>query len=137
MTTILWLSRHEPLPAQVSALRRKFGEVKIVKYQRPLSTAADAIHLAKECGAEYIIPVLPLSFIAYLVDQASKEGIKIIMAKMKSIHECYQQPCPQFMEDYDTIIESRDYNSGIKIYRHYRFEKFCILEGIKFIERDL
>jgi len=133
MVKVLWISRHKPLPAQLKYLKQKLGDFELIIHDKPLSTAQDAVNLVKQHGAKYIIPVLPLSFIAHLVQEAKKHDFIVLRAEMENIHNCTQHPCPEFNPNTDTIMESRDFNTGQKIYRHFRFKCFVILKDIQII----
>ena len=133
MTVVLWISRHRPLKSQLFYLKQKLGDFKLVIHDKPLSTAENAIELAKKYNADYIIPVLPLSFITHLVTEAKRHGFTVLRAEMDNIHNCKVQPCPEYNPYTDTIMESKDFNTGQKIYRHFRFREFVVLKDIKII----
>jgi len=135
---LLWISRHKPLPAQILFLKEKLGEdCQIVVYDKSLSTAQDAVNLAKEINADYIVPVLPLSFIMHLVAEAKKYGFTVLRAEMENIHNCDSDNCPEYNPDTDTIMQSRDLNTGQTIYRHFRFREFVVLRDIQIITEPL
>ena len=131
---ILWISRHKPLPAQLDYLKKKLDDFEIVIHDKPLATAQDAIKLAEKHGADFIVPVLPLSFIMHLVAEAKKKGFVVLRADMENLHNCESQPCPDYNEYTDSILLSRDINTGDIICRHYRFVGFKVLRDIKLIE---
>ncbi len=132
---VLWLSRHEPLPAQKDYLKSKLGDYKLIVHKKPLNNAEEAVKLAKKYNADYIVPVLPLSFIAYLVDEARKHKMTVLRAEMNLIHNCETTPCPDFHPYTDVIMVSKDFDGKV-IHRHFRFEKFTILKGIKIETED-
>ena len=83
---VLWVSRHSILPAQLCLLMKKLGEdVAIVQYTKPVPNAEFVIKLAEAIGAKYIVPVLPLSFIARLVEHGRKSGITVLFARMEVV----------------------------------------------------
>ncbi len=133
MKTVLWISRHEPLPVQIKTLEQKLRKFRLVKHSKPIATAEKAIELAKNVRADYIIPVLPMSFIIHLVSEAKKHGFTVLRAEMDTLHNCSKQPCPDFDEFQDTIMESRDLDTGETIYRHFRFREFRVLREIKIV----
>lgn len=133
MAVVLWISRHRPLEAQIRELKEKLGEFEIIQHEKPLSTAEEAVELARKYKADYIIPVLPLSFIAHLVTEAKKYNFTVLRAEMENVHNCTQQPCPEYDSYTDTIMESKDYNTGEKIYRHFRFKEFVKLKAIEIV----
>ena len=134
MKKVLWISRHKPLVAQLRALREKLGESELVQHDKPLSTAEDAIKLARQYKADVVIAVLPLSFMAYLADAAAREGFTLLRADMENIHLCSQDPCPEFDPDTDVIMQSRDLNDPEKtIRRHFRFRGFQKLVKVELV----
>jgi len=132
---VLWLSRHEPLPAQIQFLQQKLGNYMLIQYPHPLSTAQAAIKLIQQFQADYVIPVLPLSFIVHLVQESKKHGFVILRAEMQNIHNCSTEPfygysCPEYNKHTDTIMQSKDFQSGQIIHRHFRFREFVKLVDI-------
>jgi len=130
---VLWISRHRPVPAQLEALMNKLGPFELVLHVEPLSTAEDAVRLAEEKKADYIVPVLPLSFIARLVEEAKKRGFTVLRAEMDLIHTCASDLCPDFDERTDVIMRSRDLQTGEEIRRHYRFREFVKLKAVEIV----
>ena len=57
MKKILWMSQHEPLPSQISALKRIFGEVEVVKDPKPFSSAEDIVGRFRSGGYDDIVVV--------------------------------------------------------------------------------
>jgi len=123
---ILWLSRHEPLPAQIKYLREKFGEIEIEKRQEIVRDAKHVIEIIKETGAEIVIPVLPQSIVMRVAEQCAQENIMLLRADMELLHEC-DPACSKFRKDEDTWVNGR----------HYRFKEFKKLKEIKIIEEPL
>ena len=132
---ILWISRHRPLEAQIDYIAKKLDQFAIVIYDKPLATAEDAIKLVREFDAQYVVPVLPLSFIIRLIERAKKCGFTVLRAEMENIHNCKEVPCPDYVEYSDVIMESRDLTTGEKIHRHFRFKWFEVLEDVKIVSR--
>jgi len=132
---VLWLSRHYPLPSQIAWLQNKLGDFELIVHDKPISTANDAVKLAIQYNATYIVPVLPLSFIAHLVTEA-KHGFTVLRAEMQTLHNCTTIPCPDYEPTTDTIMQSKDFTTGQIIHRHFRFQKFVILKEIKIITED-
>lgn len=131
MTVVLWISRHKPLPAQLQYLKQKLGDFKLIMHEKPLNTAKDAVELIKRHNADYVVPVLPLSFIAHLVNESKNEKFTILRAEMENVHNCETDDCPEFDPETDTIMVSRDLNDPSKIIRrHFRFREFRILKDV-------
>jgi hypothetical protein len=111
---ILWLSRHNPLPAQVMELQRIFGDVTITVDDKPLSSAEDVIQRME--GYDEVVMVAPLSIISKVVEY----GVKPLFADMQRIDR---------VEDKD-----RDTEAGG---RCYRFNGFKRIVGVKIELEDL
>jgi len=133
--TVLWLSRHRPLNAQLDELNRKLGEYRMFIHERPLSTADEAIKLAEKHNADYIVPVLPLSFVIRLLD-AARGRYTVLKADMQLIHNCPGMPCSQYDRYRDTIIPTKDYENDRTIFRHFRFRRFLKLVEIREITEE-
>jgi len=134
---ILWISRHKPLPAQIEYLKKKLGDFELIQYPSPLATAQHAVDLVKKVKADYVIPVLPMTFIIHLVQEAKKHKFTVLRAEMETLHNCREYPCPEYNPDTDTIMQSKDLTTGEVIYRHFRFKCFKILKDIVFVEEEL
>jgi len=130
---VLWISRHRPLPAQLSALSDKLGPFELIRHSEPLSTANDAVKIIKEHNANYVVPVLPLSFITLLVQATKRENFVVLRAEMENLHNCVEHPCPDYNPETDTIMQSKDFTSGETIHRHFRFREFVVLKDIQII----
>lgn len=131
---VLWISRHKPLKAQLDYLRDRLGDFKLIQYNKPLATAQNAVELVKQYNADYIVPVLPMTFVMHLVQESRKYRFTVLRANMINLHNCSEQPCRDYNPYTDTIVESRDLTTGQRIYRHFRFDGFRVLKDIKFIE---
>jgi hypothetical protein len=69
-SVVLWISRHDPLPAQLEELRAAYGrDVVVVKAYRRYSTAEEVAKLVDEVGARAVVAVLPLSFVSHLAER--------------------------------------------------------------------
>jgi len=130
---VLWISRHEPLQVQKEELARRLGDFELIIHKEPIATAEKAVELAKSVKADYIVPVLPMTFTMHLVAAAKRENFVVLRAEMETIHNCKQTPCPEFIEETDTIMISKDLTTLDMIRRHFRFREFVILKDIKII----
>jgi len=65
---VLWISRHEPLPAQLRALREKLGKFMLIQHEEALPTASHAVALVRRHKADVVVAVLPLTFMMYLAN---------------------------------------------------------------------
>jgi len=133
---VLWISRHRPLTTQVKTLEEKLGSIKLIEYAKPVPTAEKVIEIVEQTNASYVIPVLPMSFVIRLVQESKKIGFKVLRAEMELIHHCTTKPCPDYNPNTDSIVESKDFETGNIIYRHYRFKGFKVLKEVKFVEEE-
>jgi len=125
---IAWVSRHSPLPSQISALKLKLGKVKIVHVLRTFKNAEDVLSDIKATGAKYAVVVLPLSMIAELLPLAKRERIILLWAEMKGLHECLgPEECDEFNADTDVWLPLYGGPKG----RHMRFIEFKIIKAIR------
>jgi hypothetical protein len=125
MVKVLWVSRHKPLASQIKALTEKLGEVEVAIYDQPIPTAEHLINIVKNTGAEVVVPVLPLSFIARLAEAAKKEGFTILFARMDVVAQTRD-----VWEAERIVSEARDkrttttYADGtVKVHEFKGFEK--------------
>ena len=128
---ILWCSQHEPIRAQVEELEKRLGEIEFVLYKLGVPNAQYVIDLVKEEGAEYLIAILPLSFIQKIVTGLKNTECKLLRSSMINLHTCYDK-CNQFNKNTDVLVHNKNGS-----FRHYRFLKYEILQDVVFITDDL
>jgi len=134
---VLWLSRQRPLPVQIEVLKEKLGNIILLERSRPIPTVDKALELIGKVNADYVIPVLPLTFVVRLVEESRKSKFVVIRPIMDLVHECSSTPCPDYDPRTDTLVETKDYETGRVFYRHYRFREFRILKEVQFVEEVL
>ena len=127
-TTVLWVSRHPPLPAQLEELERKLGGVVVYQLSGTIPNAEYVVEKAKELNAKYIVPVLPLSMIARLSELSRREGFTVLWAEMQQVKILSSEPKPG--KDYDP--ESETYIKGIEgTYKIMRFVRFHKIRAVR------
>jgi len=127
-TTVLWVSRHTPLPSQIRFLRNYFGDIKLVQISGVIPTAEHLIPYIERYKPKVVVPVLPLSFIARLCDLAKRYRFTLLWAKMNLLHNDRDEPCEEFDPETDVIVAPN---------RHFRFECFKIIREVKLVLEDL
>jgi len=127
-TTVLWVSRHPPIPIQIKTLEEKLGAIKVIQLSGFIPNAEFVVEKAKEVGAKYIIPVLPLSFIARLVELSRRNGFTVLWAEMEMVKTIQHEPKPN--EDYNPYCEVwiKGYENTYKI---MRFKQFHVIKAIR------
>ena len=105
--TIVWMSRHAPLPSQIAELERLFPGHTLVIEKRPFSSAKQIMQRFHEAGANEMVTVAPWSVIRELI----KLGIKPIYAEMKQVPAA---------EGETTVVVGRS-----KKKRYYKFLRFA------------
>ena len=127
---ILWVSRHKPLNAQVKELKRLFGDIELIIYEGTVVSAQSVIDEAKRHNAKVIVPVLPLSVIARLVELAKKEDIIVLFARMEAI-----ATTKNFEEAERLVKEAEDRrnittyaDNTIRVFEFKQFEKILRVE---------
>jgi len=131
-TVVLWVSRHEPLGSQIDELKRKLGNVSIVQISGTIPNAEYVAELAKGAKAKYVIPVLPLSFIARLVELSKTNGFTVLWAEMEQVKQLKTEPLPH--KDYDPYCETVTTAVGIdgsRTFKVMRFKQFHVIKAVK------
>jgi hypothetical protein len=87
---ILWVSRHDPIPAELDELKRLLGDYMLVQYTslveiRENEEESDLIRQIKSFKPHIVIPVLPLSVIKLLVDLKDKYGYEVWEATFETV----------------------------------------------------
>jgi len=122
-TVVLWVSRHEPLPAQIRALEQKIGAIEVQQLVGIIPSAEFVAEVAQKLGAKIVVPVLPLSFIARLSELARRQGFTILMAKMREVARV------QSREEAEKLVaEAPEWRTAVEysggVYRVWEFERF-------------
>lgn len=96
MNQVLWFSRHQPLPSQISKLKELYGEdLNIKQYGARVSSADDIVSLIKkEKPIDYVI-VAPLSVLAVLSE--------------RKIHPLYAQMTQVPVEEAEVTVGNRGF----------------------------
>jgi hypothetical protein len=87
---ILWVSRHDPIPAELDELKRLLGDYMLVQYAslveiRENEEESDLIRQIKSFKPHIVIPVLPLSVIKLLVDLKDKYSYEVWEATFETV----------------------------------------------------
>lgn len=128
---ILWVSRHPPLISQIKWLKDKLKKVEIIRYENIVGTAEEVIDYADKINADIIIPVLPLTIVARLVELAKSKEMQVWWANMVLLHNDEDENCPEYNKEEDTMIYTREKNH--EFYRHYRFVDFRRIREVKLV----
>lgn len=127
-TVVLWVSRHPPLRLQVEELEERLRNIVIYQLSGVIPNAEFVVQKAREVNARYIVPVLPLSMIARLVELSKNSEFIVLWAKMIAVGMYDREPQPH--KDYDPRKEVY-----IKVdeenYRIMRFEGFYRLRAVR------
>lgn len=84
MARVLWLSRHDPLPRQLEALRRLYGnDVEVVQDVSPFRGADDIVERIQRGGYDDVLVVAPLS----VIHQLTQRGIYPLWAEMERVDD--------------------------------------------------
>lgn len=130
--SVLWVSRHEPLAAEVNALKERLGSVRIITAVGIIPSAEYIIELAERYGVKVVIPVLPLSVIARLVELARTKGITVLYARMREIARTRSR------EEAERLVHEKpgwrtavEYSGGLwRVWEFERFEKIIKIEMV-------
>ena len=121
---VLWVSRHSPLPSQIKTLEDKLGAVKIVQLSGIIPTAEFVVQKAREVNAKIIIPVLPMSFIAHLVEAGRRSGFEVLFAKMEAIAQTDPETARKMVAEAPDKRTMTTYADGtVKVHEFRAFEK--------------
>jgi hypothetical protein len=133
---VLWVSRHEPVPAQLEVLRQRLGDVLVVKLQQAVPNAEYVLKVAKEVGARYIVPVLPLSMIAHLAEQAPREGVTILFSRMRVVAEARKDDRGAQEKLFELHREKPEARTVVEYpdrLRLFEFERFEVLKRVEVV----
>lgn len=78
MPKIIWLSRHKPTARQRVALGAAFPDHQLVVDSRAFDGADDIVKRFRECGADELVVVAPLSVVRAII----RRGVKPLFAEM-------------------------------------------------------
>ena len=134
---VLWVSRHEMLPVQMKFLAEKLKHFTVEFFRDTVPSAEYLVeNVIVPKGINIVIPVLPLSMIARLVELSKKHGFEVWWAQMELLHNDYEETCPDFDEETDAMVPGVDAN-GRKMWRHYRFKAFYRVKEVKLVLEEV
>jgi len=106
------------------ALEEKLGAIVIYQLSGVIPSAEFVVEKAKELGAKYIVPVLPLSFIARLVEAGRKNGFVILFARMEAIAQTSPNEAQRLVAEKPEARTMTTYADGtVKVHEFKGFEK--------------
>ena len=123
-TVVLWVSRHPPLPIQIQRFEERLGGIEIWQLSGRVPDAEFVAEKAKEVNARYIVPVLPLSMIARLVELAKREGFIVLWAEMEQVSQGTGTP-PEIDRTREVIVEAHG------TWKVMRFKQFHVIKAVK------
>ena len=127
---VAWVSRHPPLPYQLTRLSELLGrEVEVVQINKTFRSVREVHEDVKRTGAESAVLVLPLSMTAALVNKY--KDVTWLWAEMEALHEDESLNCPEYDEKTDVMLPART-DSGT-VYRHMRFKDFYVIKEVKLV----
>ena len=127
---VAWVSRHPPLPYQLTRLSELLGrEVEVVQINKTFRSVREVHEDVKRAGAEYAVLVLPLSMTAALVNKY--KDVTWLWAEMEALHEDKNINCPEYDEKTDVMLPARTDNG--MVYRHMRFKDFYVIKEVKLV----
>lgn len=128
---VLWVSRHRPLEAQISELQEKLGDdVEIEILSGNIASVEEVVRVAREIGAKYIVPVLPLSMVARLAELQKSEGFTILFAKMVAIASMKDMgEAVKLVSEDPSRRNTAAYSDGtVRVFEFVGFEKLVKVE---------
>ena len=130
MVRVAWVSRHQPLKAQVEELHRLLGNVEIVHVDRTFRDAGEVYREVKRSNCTHAVVVLPLSMIAHLVKH---DDVIWLWAEMEALHQCVLDYCNEYNPDTDVWLPLRNSTKG----RHMRFKKFWRIREVRMVLEEV
>jgi hypothetical protein len=119
--TVVWVSKHPPLPSQTETLVRILGDLKLICISDKWQNANELYGRLKALGADYAVVVLPLSVTMHLLNCEESNTITYLRAEMEPANGEYNP-------NTDVLIDS---GAGTK--RHRRFREFRVLKAIEVV----
>ena len=126
---ILWVSRHNPLPIQLETLAKLFKHFTLKFFNDKVPSAEWLVeNVVLSSKIDIVIPVLPLSIIARLVELSKKHNFQVWWAEM----ECVGLRDTPILDDpkREVVLPTIDRN-GKPMYRVMRFKRFNKIKAIK------
>lgn len=127
-TVVAWVSRHDPIPVQLSELYRLYGDdVRIVRLEDPFIDAGTIVNTVKhEIGAKVAVIVAPIGVIMRVIHLAP--DVEWLWAEMSRKHQvlgversCDGRDCPHYNPSTDVILPLKNVKGQ---YRHYEFRRY-------------
>ncbi|MEM4455502.1 MAG: hypothetical protein QXT28_12365 [Thermofilaceae archaeon] len=99
--------------------------MEIVHYSARVPDTEFVVELAKKVGARVVVPVLPLSIVAGLVDAASKDpGLTVLYAQMREVCKGGQEQCERIAAEKPDRCVVVEYAHGVcRVFEFVQFER--------------
>jgi hypothetical protein len=133
---VLWVSRHDPLPAQLEALRRKLGRVLVIVHRRAVPNAEHVVKMVKETGARFLVAVLPLTMIARLAELAPENGFTLLYSRMRVVADAEKSDRDALQKVFELYREKPDARTIVEYpdrLRLLEFERFEVLKRVEVV----
>jgi len=127
---VLWVSRHKPLKAQLEELEKKLGKYRLEVLSGPIPNSEFVIKKVEELHACVVIPVLPLSFIARIVESARQRGFTVLYAKMQLVFEAVKSDSEAVKHAWKLVREQPDRRTAVDYVDRFRVFEFVGFEKI-------
>jgi hypothetical protein len=114
---IYWVSRHDPLPSQVTELRQLFGkDMELVVDHKSFSSAKEIVGRYIAANAQEMVLVAPLTVCRAIL----KLGVRPLWAEMREVRPAKSEVKGDGRREKISRVE-----------RHYQFVRFLRLVGIE------
>ena len=127
---VLWASRHPPLRSQIRELESKLGPIVVYQLSGVIPNAEYLLERARELRARYVVPVLPLSFIAVLAELARRRGLEVLYARMRTVEVAtsVEEAEKAVAEAPDRRVAERLSDGSYRVFEFERFERLIRVE---------
>jgi len=119
------------LSAQISALKKKLGSIRVVMLSGVVPNAEYVLDVIMKYNADIVVPVLPLSFIARLVELSRKYGFTVLLARMEAIAQTTKEKAEKLVAEAPDRRTMTTYADGsVKVHEFKGFKKIVKVEVI-------
>ena len=97
-----------------------------------MASAEEVVELAKKYNAKIVIPILPLSFLAKLAEEARKNSLIVLLSKMNTVKTTkdLREATRLIDEAPDKRAVSTMADGTLKVVEFQKFEKLIAVEVI-------
>jgi hypothetical protein len=116
MPVVLWVSKHEILPAEGEELRRILGDFILLEYRNSIEIREEFLDIVREVRSDIVVVRAPIPVIASLLELSEEYGFEVWDEEMESVGYGSH---PRYDEECEILVPLEDGQYEVMRFRHF------------------